>query len=204
MRLAAPVGGGKVHSARRFVDEPAVTEHALVAAASGSLLANERRPLLGEDHVPWLGAVTARLPRANPFTPLSDVDRDVFGLPPLAGPIPESVLAGLGQLAAAPPIWGDNSQWLELVDRLRAFSMRWHSPSAAIGWTAEQLYGLDSDAPYTRVGRMGAAFLACLREHRVIAVDAVAVRVVASTAARLSIYRPEGGAVLAWKLDEVL
>jgi hypothetical protein len=51
---------------------------------------------------------------------------------------------------------------------------------------------------------MGAAFLACLRDHRVIAVDAVAVRVVARTAARLSIYRPEAGVVLAWKLDEVL
>jgi hypothetical protein len=49
---------------------------------------------------------------------------------------------------------------------------------------------------------MGGAFLASLRAHRVIAVDALAIRVVARAAARLSIYRPAAGAVLAWELRQ--
>ena len=63
--------------------------------------------------------------------------------------------------------------------------MRWHSPGGR-RWVDR------------------GAWLACLRDHRVIAVDAVAICVVARTATRFSIYRPEGGAMLAWKLDEVL
>jgi hypothetical protein len=53
-----------------------------------------------------------------------------------------------------------------------------------------------------RVGRMGAAFLASLRAHRVIAVDDKAVTMVTRTSARLRIYRGDGdrGAVLAWDL----
>jgi hypothetical protein len=47
---------------------------------------------------------------------------------------------------------------------------------------------------------MGAAWLALMRAHRVVSIDAVAIRVVAKTAARLSIYRPEAGAVLAWEM----
>jgi hypothetical protein len=58
---------------------------------------------------------------------------------------------------------------------------------------------LDANAPYTRVGRMCGAFLANASDHRVIAVDAVAIRVVVRTAARLSVYRPDSGAVLAWE-----
>jgi hypothetical protein len=49
---------------------------------------------------------------------------------------------------------------------------------------------------------MGGGFLACLRTHRVIVIDAEAVRVVTRTASRLSIYRPEEGAVLAWSWTE--
>jgi hypothetical protein len=56
------------------------------------------------------------------------------------------------------------------------------------------------DGHHNIVLRMGSAWLACMRAHCVVSVDAVAVRVVARTAARLSIYRPEDGAVLAWTL----
>jgi hypothetical protein len=56
------------------------------------------------------------------FAPLADVDRDVFGLLPLAGPVPDEVLAGLAKLATSPPIWGDDRlEWTELVAGLQAF-----------------------------------------------------------------------------------
>ena len=50
--------------------------------------------------------------------------------------------------------------------------------------------------------RRTAGCASCLGDHRLIAVDAGAVRVVARTAARLSIYGPETGAVLAWNLRQ--
>jgi hypothetical protein len=49
---------------------------------------------------------------------------------------------------------------------------------------------------------MGGAFLASLRAHRVIAVDANAIMMVTRTSARLRVYRSEidPGAVLSWTL----
>jgi hypothetical protein len=59
---------------------------------------------------------------------------------------------------------------------------------------------LDPAAPMARRSRMGGAFLASLRSHQVIAVDTQRIRVVTRAAARLSMYRPEEGAMLAWEL----
>jgi hypothetical protein len=72
----------------------------------------------------------------------------------------------------------------------------------AAGWSQLQLYGLDPDAPYARVGRMGAAWLAARADRRVVAIDSVAVHLVTRTASRLRILRgePDQGAVLAWEL----
>jgi hypothetical protein len=136
------------------------------------------------------------------FASLAEVDRDPFGLPPLAGPVPDEVLAGLAKLATAPPLWGDRLEWTELVASLQAFSARWHCPATAAGWSLLQLYGLDPVAPRSRLSRMGGAFLASLRAHRVVSVDANAITMVTRTSARLRIYRGEidDGAVLAWSL----
>ena len=127
-------------------------------------------------------------------------DRDAFGLPAIGGPVPDAVLAGLAKLAGCPPLWAGEVEWLELVDRLRAWAYRWHAPATAAGWLQVQLYGLDPVAPRARVARMGAAFLACAPGRQVLSVDGEAIRIVTRTAARLSVYRPAEGAVLAWEL----
>jgi hypothetical protein len=64
-----------------------------------------------------------------------------------------------------------------------------------------QLYGLDPVAPRARVGRMGAAFLACMPGRQVIAVDDKAITMMTRTSSRLRVYRsePDEGAVLAWE-----
>jgi hypothetical protein len=137
---------------------------------------------------------------ANPAHDLYD-DRDAFGLLPISGPVPDSVLAGLAKLATAPSIWGDSREWAELAARLRAFALRWHSvATVAGGWTVVELYGLDPVAPRARVSRMGGAWLACLRAHQVIGVDVHRISLVTRTSARQSVYRPEPGGVLAWDL----
>lgn len=87
------------------------------------------------------------------------------------------------------------------MTKVWAFSLRWHSPATAAERMLEALYGLDADAPYARVGRVGAAFLASLRGHRVIEVDTRVIAMVTRTSALLRIYRREvdPGVALAWE-----
>jgi hypothetical protein len=124
----------------------------------------------------------------------------LFGLLALTGAVPTASSPGSARLRAAAPIWGAQPEWIELVDRLRIFSIRWHSPAAAAGWTNEQVYGLDPIAPRARVGRMGAAWLACPPGREALHVDAKAITMVTRTSARPSVYRPAEGAALAWEL----
>jgi hypothetical protein len=125
--------------------------------------------------------------------PIPTEDRDVFGLLPVA-------VAGLAQLERCQPLWGDRLEWVELVVALRAFEERWGDPARSAGWSLVQLYGLDPAAPRARLSRTGGAFLASLSAHQVIGVDTHRIHVVTRTAARMSIYKPEEGAVLAWSL----
>jgi hypothetical protein len=142
------------------------------------------------------------LARVDLFALLPEAERDVFGLPPLAGVVPDGVLRGLADLAASAPLWGEHQEWIELLTNVRAFAARWHSPATAAGWMLPQLYGLDPIAPRARVGRMGAAFLVSLRAHQVVEIDHQAITMVARTAARLRILRGQTNAevVLAWDL----
>jgi hypothetical protein len=126
--------------------------------------------------------------------------RDVFGLPMVADPVPDDVLAGLALLEGSAPLWGDRLEWTELIVSLRAFASRWHHPSISAGWTMTQLWGLDPVAPRNRLSRMGGGWLVSLRNRQVIQVDPEAIRLVTRTSARMSIYRPEVGGVLAWEI----
>jgi hypothetical protein len=127
-------------------------------------------------------------------TPADGADgRDVFGLLAVA-------VAGLAQLERCPPLWGDRLEWVELIAALRAFDLRWRADAEAAAWSPLELWGLDSVAPRNRLSRMGGAWLASLHNHRVVQVDPEAIRLVTRTSARLSIYRPEDGGVLAWEL----
>jgi hypothetical protein len=128
--------------------------------------------------------------------PLAAQDRDVFGL------LTDPVAAGLGLLAQSPPLWGDRLEWAELVASLRTFEDRWGSAARSATWSLLALYGLCPHAPRARLSRMGGAWVACLRGHRVVDVDATAISLVTRTAARLRIFRgePDQGAVLAWAL----
>jgi hypothetical protein len=121
-------------------------------------------------------------------------ERDAFGL------LVDPVAAGLAHLERYAQLWGDRQAWAELLVAVGAFHSRWTGSCRAAGWSDVQLFGLDPNAPYAHVGRMGAAWVACMRAHCVVSVDPVAIRFVARTAARLSIYRPEAGAALAWTL----
>jgi hypothetical protein len=93
-------------------------------------------------------------------------DRDAFSLPALEGVVPNDILAGLATLAMGPPLWGNETDWREMIDKLQAFAARWYYPAAAAGWTNVQLFGLDPVAPRVRLDRMGASFIVALRAHQ--------------------------------------
>ena len=73
-------------------------------------------------------------------------ERDIFGLPAITA-VPDEVLAGLARLASSAPLWGEQAEWRELVERVRTWTCRWHGPAAAAGWDVLALYGLSPDAP---------------------------------------------------------
>jgi hypothetical protein len=112
----------------------------------------------------------------------------------------DEVAAGLGLLAQSAPLWGTRLESTELVAALRGFEERWGAVARAAGWSPVELWGLDPIAPRARLSRTGGAFLACLHNHRAVQVDPDAIRLVTRTSARLSVYRPEPGGVLAWEL----
>lgn len=140
-------------------------------------------------------------PAPDLFTQRPDVDHDAFDLPPLTGAAPDAVLIGLSSLASSAPLWGSAIEWRELVDGLRAWTCRWHGPATAAGWTTTQLFGLSAHARQVRREMMGGAWLATLHgDRQTTSVDPTAIKITTRTAARLSIYRPAPGGVLAWSL----
>jgi hypothetical protein len=121
-------------------------------------------------------------------------ERDAFGL------LIDPVSAGLAHLKRRGPLWGDRATWAELLIAVGAFHARWSSPCRAAGWSDVQLFGLDPDAPRNRLSLMGGAFLASSPGRQVLGVDARRIALITRTGAKLSVYRPAGGGVLAWEL----
>jgi hypothetical protein len=132
--------------------------------------------------------------RPDPF------GRDAFGLPALGGPVPDAVLVRLAKLADGPPLWGNEIEWRELAERLRAWSRRWHGPATAAGWSTVQLFGLNALAPSARLQHMGGAFLAYRPDSQTIAVDSTAITLVVRTSSRMTVYKPGDGGTLAWEI----
>jgi len=121
-------------------------------------------------------------------------ERDVFGL------LIDQVSAGLVRLERGAPLWGDRAIWAELLVAVGTFHARWTGPCRAAGWSDVQLFGLDRDAPRNRLSRMGGAFLASLPGRQVLGVDTRRIALITRTSAKLSVYRPADGGVLAWEL----
>jgi hypothetical protein len=96
------------------------------------------------------------------------------------------------------PVWPAN--WVDLMKRLKAFHAQCSEDARAAGWSLTDLYGLDANTPYVRLSRWGGGFLAALPNRTVLSVDAKAIRILTTSGARQSIYRPEPGGVLAWEL----
>jgi hypothetical protein len=99
----------------------------------------------------------------------------------------DDVLADLIRRPPLRPISPGN--WYDIIDGVRHFADRWHRPAMAAGWTEGQLYGLDREAPYTRLDAMGAAWLVASRRDQVVSIGPDAITLKTRSCAMLRLFR---------------
>jgi hypothetical protein len=126
---------------------------------------------------------------------------DLFGLPPI-GPVPADVARGLATLAAGAPLWPvGRDRWTTLVATVQAFAAIHDTKARTCGWDSLSLYGLSATAPCANLAAMGAGWVVARSGHRVAAVAADSILLIAPTGSRLRIFKGEpAGAVLAWEI----
>jgi hypothetical protein len=126
---------------------------------------------------------------------------DLFGLPEI-GHVPADVTRGLATLATGAPLWPvGRDRWAAMVTAIQAFAAVHDARARSCGWSSLSLYGLHHAAPYANLAAMGAAWVVARSGHRVAAVAADSILLVAPTGSRLRIYRGDDqGSVVAWDL----
>jgi hypothetical protein len=85
------------------------------------------------------------------------------------------------------------------------FATDWAPLALRLGWTPEELFGLDRAAPDTRHDRKGLAFTLSCDKH-IVAVTESHAHIEAASGAHLRFYHQaaSASAVLAWDLDCVV
>jgi hypothetical protein len=126
---------------------------------------------------------------------------DLFGLPEICD-VPADVSGGLAALAAGAPLWPIGAErWTALVATVQAFAALHDAKARICGWDSVSLYGLHPHAPYANLAAMGAAWVTGRSGHRVAAVAADSILLIAPTGSRLRIFKSEpAGVVLPWTL----
>ncbi len=119
------------------------------------------------------------------------------------GALPRSIAEGLAKLdTMAPPDGFSPDRWHTAIDIAARLADEWGARALALGWTAEDLFGLVPAAPAARQDGKGLAFV--LRpEDRVIAITPDTAMTTTASGARLTYWRNRdpGIAVPAWKLE---
>jgi hypothetical protein len=67
-------------------------------------------------------------------------------------------------------------RWQAVINGVGHFLDRWAGAAHALGWTAEELFGLDPVAPLVRLDQRGAAFLIAGREVVAVTADEITFR----------------------------
>ncbi|MGI8839893.1 MAG: hypothetical protein ACR2F8_03770 [Caulobacteraceae bacterium] len=115
--------------------------------------------------------------------------------------VPAEWADGFAALDAMPvPRGVGEAAWRAMLDAAGRFLDAWGSRCAALGWTADELLGLDADAPMNRLDRRGAAFL--IMEGEVLAVTGEAITIRMGGAVQ-RIYRQANHAKVASVSSEV-
>jgi hypothetical protein len=115
----------------------------------------------------------------------------------------DEVAAGLQLLARSQPLWPIGAKrWAAAVASVAAFEQKFGGEARMCNWSNLALYGLSSTALFASLANMGAAWLVARSGHRVAAVTAESILLIAPTCSRLRIFRgePDPTTALAWSL----
>jgi hypothetical protein len=118
------------------------------------------------------------------------------------GGLPREIADGLAALdQMAPPPGYTDSRWRDTVTAMAAFAVVHGVAAIKLGWTAEDLFGLNPYAPATRYDGRGLASMLAPGD-RVMMLTADAAVIERPTGSRTTFRRQADGApcVLAWKL----
>ncbi|MGE0109592.1 MAG: hypothetical protein AB7S81_07525 [Bdellovibrionales bacterium] len=94
-------------------------------------------------------------------------------------------------------------RWRQIVDDGGYFLDAWGRQAAALGWRAEDVFGVNPDAPLWRYDGMG--LVPCLQGRRVIAITENTARIDCGDGAILTFYRHtlSSEAVAVWNLENL-
>lgn len=110
--------------------------------------------------------------------------------------VPSEWIEGFAVLVSRPaPMGADPAKWIALLNAAGRFLVTWGARAAVLGWTAGELFGLDTQAPMGRLDRRGAAFFLAGVEVVAITADAITVRQGASVQ---RVYRRSTTGAAAW------
>jgi hypothetical protein len=119
-----------------------------------------------------------------------------------AASLPDHIVDGLDLLLKmTPPRGFPHARWPGSVMQVVQFATEWAPLALRLGWTPEELFGLDLAAPDTRHDRKGLAFTLSGDKH-IVAVTESHAQIKAASGAHLRFYRQaaSSSAVLAWEL----
>ena len=120
--------------------------------------------------------------------------RDPSGLPP-------ETADGLAALAKMAPRAGFSAdRWRTMLDAMKRFASQHAAEAIQLGWTVEDLFGLNPHAPATRYDGRGIATMLSEGE-RVVKISSDAIVIEKPSGAQVSFRRTNGApSVAAWKL----
>jgi hypothetical protein len=90
------------------------------------------------------------------------------------GGVPTVYASGFARLQAQPPPEVPCNRWDQFINDAGLFFDRWGKQAEALGWRADELFGLDPTAPMGRYDRMGLIWM--LRGQTVIHISGTAAR----------------------------
>jgi hypothetical protein len=82
------------------------------------------------------------------------------------GGIPTIYASEFARLQAHPPAEVPHDRWGQFINDAGLFFDRWGKPAEALGWRADELFGLDPCAPLARYDRMGLIWM--VKSERVV------------------------------------
>jgi hypothetical protein len=108
---------------------------------------------------------------------------------------------GFARLDPARPLPGFTlAHWQQLVDDGGRFLDRWAHRAVELGWSAEDVFGLNPAAPAARQDSKGLVALIGGGEVTDIRVDRATIKMPSGNCMTYYLRRPTGGAVVVWKL----